>query len=71
MSFNKFKNIPQVQQKYAIKYLEQNFIQPTVFEISPYFLEELNFNLAHLDVFASEAARCEIIIFPVLREVYQ
>jgi hypothetical protein len=71
MSFNKFKSIPQVQQKYAIKYLENNFIRPTVFELSPYFLAELNFNLANLDAFASEAARCEIIIFPILREVYK
>jgi hypothetical protein len=71
MAFNKFKNIPQVQQKYAIKYIEDNFIRPTVFELSPYFVEELNFNLANLDAFTSEAARCEIIIFPILREVYK
>ncbi len=71
MSFTQFKNIPQVQQKYAIKYIEQNFIQPLSFELSAYFLTEFEFNLANLDVFASEAARCEIIIFPVLREVYK
>lgn len=71
MPFNQFKNIPQVQAKYAIKYVEQNFIQPLAFELSPYFLTEFEFNLIHLDVFSSEAARCEIIIFPLLREVYK
>jgi hypothetical protein len=71
MPFNQFKNIPQVQEKYAIKYVEQNFIQPLAFELSPYFLTEFEFNLINLDVFSSEAARCEIIIFPVLREVYK
>jgi len=71
MPFNQFKNIPQVQEQYAIKYVEQNFIQPLAFELSPYFLTEFEFNLINLDVFSSEAARCEIIIFPVLREVYK
>ncbi|MFZ2726370.1 MAG: hypothetical protein WAX77_08980 [Methylococcaceae bacterium] len=71
MPFTQFKNIPQVQQQYAIKYREQNFIEPIAFEVSPYFLAELQFNLINLDVFASEAARCEIIIFPLLREVYK
>jgi hypothetical protein len=71
MSFNQFKNIPDVQKQYNIKYTEQNFIQPKTFELSAYFLAEFEFNLINLDVFSSEAARCEIIIFPILREVYK
>ena len=34
-------------------------------------MEDLTFNINELDVFSSEAARCELIILPVLREVYK
>ena len=34
-------------------------------------MEDLTFNINQLDVFSSEAARCELIILPVLREVYK
>ncbi len=71
MSFSEFKNIPEVQKKYAIKYRENTFIIPQLIKVSKNFRDEFNFNLENMDAFASEAARCEIIIFPVLREVYK
>ncbi|MCK4493710.1 MAG: hypothetical protein KAU26_06615 [Methylococcales bacterium] len=71
MSFSKFQNIPEVQQKYAIKYEENNFMTLQATTITTSFQTEFDFNLENMDVFASEAARCEIIIFPILREVYK
>lgn len=71
MLFSEFKNIPEVQKKYEIKYRENNFIVPQLIKVSKIFQDEFNFDLENMDVFASEAARCEMIIFPVLREVYK
>ena len=34
-------------------------------------MKEFEFCLQHIDVFASEAARCEAIIFPILKEIYK
>ncbi|MEN8217719.1 MAG: hypothetical protein ABFS56_15395 [Pseudomonadota bacterium] len=72
MSFSDFKTISQVQTEYQIKYDEANFIQKVKEEdISKQFLNEIEFNIRTLDVFSSEAARCELIILPVLREAYK
>ncbi|MBE9069476.1 hypothetical protein IQ260_22780 [Leptolyngbya cf. ectocarpi LEGE 11479] len=71
MAFSDYKSIAQVQTEYQTKYKEANFIQPANYNPSQVFLEELKFNQENIDVFASEAARCETVIFPVLREVYK
>jgi len=71
MSFSEFQNIPEVQKKYGIKYQEDNFIPVEDRLVSAIFREEFEFNLLNMDAFASEAARCEIIIFPILREIYK
>jgi hypothetical protein len=71
MPFSEFKDIPQVQRKYEIKYQESHFITTNDFLVSELFKQEFDFNMKNMDIFASEAARCEIIIFPILREVYK
>jgi len=74
MPFSEFKDIPQVQRKYEIKYQESHFITANDFNdfvVPDIFKQEFDFNVKNLDIFASEAARCEIIIFPILREVYK
>ena len=71
MSFSEFKDIPQVQRKYDIKYRETNFIITNDFIVPELFQQEFKFNLDNMDTFASEAARCEMIIFPILREIYK
>jgi hypothetical protein len=71
MPFSEFKDIPQVQRKYEIKYQESHFIIANDFVVSDIFKQEFDFNMKNMDIFASEAARCEIIIFPILREVYK
>ena len=72
MAFSDFKAIPEVQEKFRIRHLENDFIetQHTV-RPSDQFLQELEFSRQYIDVLASESARCEAVIFPVLREVYK
>ena len=71
MAFTDFKSIQQVQQTFNIKYTEENYIEYDELEPSRTFLEEFNFSRQHIDVFSSEAARCENIIYPIIREVYK
>jgi len=71
MSFSEYKTIAQVQLEYNIKYEEFNFIDIKNYQVSPIFIDEFNFNQENMDLYSSEAARCEIIIFPILREVYK
>ena len=71
MAFTDFKSIMQVQETYGIKYTQADYIQYEDIEPSPVFLEEFAFSQQHINVFASEAARCENVIYPVLREVYK
>jgi hypothetical protein len=65
------KSVAQVQQAYGIKYREENFINGGRGEVAPAFIAELSFTLENLDAFSSEAARCELIMLPLLREVYK
>ena len=73
MAFSDFKTIPEVQEKFSIKHTENDFIavEETTNTPSKQFLQELEFSRQYIDVFASESARCEAVIFPVLREVYK
>jgi hypothetical protein len=36
--------------------------------LSEYFVREFEFDRENFDVFGSEAARCEAVIYPILRE---
>ena len=71
MVFTDFKSIMQVQEAYEIKYTQADYIQYADIEPSEAFLEEFTFSQRHINVFASEAARCENVIYPILREVYK
>ncbi len=73
MAFSDFKTIPEVQEEFSIRHIENDFIAITETAITPseQFLQELAFSRQYIDVFASESARCEAVIFPVLREVYK
>ena len=71
MAFSDFKTIPEVQERFKIRHVEDDFIElENTVEPSEHFLQELEFSRQYIDVFASEGARCEAVIFPVLREVY-
>ena len=73
MAFSDFKTIPEVQERFRIRYTENDFFaveEPTIVP-SDQFLREFEFCRQHIDIFASEAARCEAIIFPILKEIYK
>jgi hypothetical protein len=71
MAFTDFKSIAQVQEEYRITYSEESFI--SYFDLNPseHFRQEFDFNQENIDVFTSEASRCENVIYPILREVYK
>jgi hypothetical protein len=71
MAFSDFKSIDQVQKIYQIRYEEANFIQAIDLQPSATFIQEIEFNQKNIDIFTSEAARCENIIYPILREIYK
>jgi hypothetical protein len=71
MSFSDFKNIADVQRKYKIKYKEKTFILSKEIQLANQFLEDFEFCKQNIDIFTSEASRSEIIISPLLREVYK
>ena len=52
-------------------YEEENFIQAGEIPLTPNFKQEIEFSLENIDVYTSEAARTEAIIFPILREIYK
>jgi hypothetical protein len=71
MSFNQFKNLPEVLQKYSLVLQEtawQDFPPIT----APEFLkQEIDFTLAHVAYSFSEAAVCENLIYPVLKQAWK
>lgn len=73
MAFSDFKTIPEVQEKFHIRHVENDFlnVEETVRFPSKQFLQELEFSREYIDIFASDASRCEAIIYPILREVYK
>ena len=72
MAFSDFKTISEVLERFRIVYTEKDFFQVGEPQsLSEHFLQDFAFCREHIDVFASEAARCEAIIFPVLKEIYK
>lgn len=71
MAFSDYKTLAQAQTQLKIRYREEDFIPAQELAPSAQFLEEFEFNRINLDMFSSEAARAEIIIFPILREAYK
>lgn len=71
MAFSNYTSLAQVQQRFLITYSEVSYIRPHDATVPEAFLAEMLFTRSHMDVYASEAARCEAVIFPILREVYK
>ena len=73
MAFSDFKTIPEVLEKFRIRYTVKDFVEIEEIPGTPseQFLQDFEFCLQNIDVFASEAARCEAIIFPILKEIYK
>ena len=71
MAFSDFKTISEVQERFKVKYAEDDFVEAKPATPSVEFLRDFEFTREHINVFASEASRCETIIFPVLKERYK
>ena len=71
MAFSDFKAISDVQEKFRIKYTANDFFKVEAASPPSQFLQEFQFTMENINVFSSEASRCEAIIFPVLREAYK
>ena len=71
MAFSDFKEIPEVQAAFGIRHRRQDFVGSESLNPSEQFLQELAFTRQHIDVLASEAAKCQALIYPILREVYK
>ena len=73
MAFSDFKTIPEVLERFRITYTAKDFVRIEEIPGTPseQFLQEFEFCIQNIDVFASEAARCEAIIFPILKEIYK
>lgn len=71
MAFSDFKTIADVQKRYKIKYAQASFMVGEELSPSESFLKDLEFSKENIDIFASEASRSEIIISPLLREIYK
>jgi hypothetical protein len=71
MAFSDFKTISEVQERFKVKYAEVDFVKAEPATPSVAFLQDFEFTREHINVFASEASRCETIIFPILKEIYK
>ncbi|MCE2412743.1 hypothetical protein J4G07_01940 [Candidatus Poribacteria bacterium] len=71
MAFSDFKRVSEVQKKFRIKYITNDFFKVKAASPSEQFLQEFKFTMENVNVFSSEASRCEAIIFPVLKEAYK
>jgi hypothetical protein len=71
MAFSDFKSISEVQERYNIKYEEGLFLAPDETMPSAEFIRDFEFSKENIDIFTSEASRSEIIISPMLREMYK
>ena len=71
MAFSDYKHISQVQQEFHITYQEERFLVADELAPPAQFLEEFAFDQQHLDIYASEGSRAELIILPLLRESYK
>ncbi len=71
MAFSDFKTISEVQEKFSIRYTSNDFFEVEAKKPSDTFIQELKFSRKYIDVFASEGARSEVVIFPILKEVYK
>ena len=71
MAFSDFREISEVLERFRIRYSEDDFVKVKLLNPSEQFQKELEFSRQHFNIFGSEASRCEIVIFPILREVYK
>ena len=71
MAFSNYKSLGDTVKELQIVYSEADFIQEIPFTVSDYFREDLNLMTKEAVVDNSEAAICENLIYPILKEVWK
>ena len=71
MPFTEFITSDQVQQRYNIVAEDKSFVEARPIEPSPEFLINYQFAIEHLAITTSEASKREVIIFPILLDVFR
>jgi hypothetical protein len=73
MSFNSYKSIDEVARKYRVRIRSGPVIPPAADspKFSAAFLAELEFNLTYLRPTQSEFGAGEVLLFPILREIWK
>jgi hypothetical protein len=73
MAFTSYRNIDEVVKRHKLAYIQDSVVPPDpsapVFD--SHFRAELAFNLRKLPVGRSEAGTGEVLLFPILREVWK
>ncbi len=71
MAFSDFKTAAEVQEQFGITSVEENFVERGAANPPAHFLHDFELAQQHIDVFASESARCHALIYPILWECYK
>jgi hypothetical protein len=73
MAFTNFTSVDDVVKKYKLTFVQGPLVppDPTAPPFSEYFREELAFNLRKLPIGRSEIGAGEVLLFPILREVWK
>ena len=71
MAFTNFKSIADVQSAYDIRHIWGNFVHDAPIEPSTALVEDFKFKYENIDIFSSETARKENIIYPILFALYR
>jgi hypothetical protein len=72
MPFSSYKNLGKTLKKFQISYQEENFVTPSQpSTVSDFLKSELEFALTELVIDNSEAAVCENLVYPILKEVWK
>lgn len=71
MAFSDFKTAAEVQETFGIASVEENFVESEAETPPVHFLQDFEFAQRHIDVLASESARCHALIYPILWECYK
>lgn len=73
MAFADFKSIDDVVKKFKLHYVQAPVIAPALDapQFPDYFLDELQFSLRRLPLGRSEIGAGEIVLFPLLRQVWK
>ncbi len=71
MPFSSYKSLGNVLKKFQLCYQEQDYVVPAEVTPSEYLQTELKFVLEELVTNNSEAAVCENLIYPILKDLWK